>query len=289
MEFVAIMSIMPMLQSKIMPFQYASIRGRGQLKGMQQIEKWIRRNKRCRYFVKLDIIQCFKSIKVDVIDKFLIRDLNKNRKLVECLIRLIRLYERYDKNLEELISDGLAIGTPISQWICNYVMSYVYRFIQSMTYTRRNKKYRKIEKQLFYMDDILLLASSRKHMLSAIKDIIRYLNDEIHLQVHDDWHILAVKKHPIDMMGYRIYYSHTEIRPRIFLRARKQYIRSEREIRKAPYLSLCRSKSITAYYGYFKHTNSETASKKYSIKYVTNKAKQTQSHYSKEMNTYGFT
>lgn len=51
-DFIAISALMPMLRAKILPHQYASIRGRGQAAGKRRLERWVRRDKNCRYYVK---------------------------------------------------------------------------------------------------------------------------------------------------------------------------------------------------------------------------------------------
>lgn len=253
-DFIAISAMMPMLRAKILPHQYASIRGRGQSAGRRRLERWIRRDKKCRYYVKGDIRKCFPSIKRPVVMRLLLRDIRKNQTLLWLVDTLLATYK-----------DGLIIGTLLSQWLCNYVLSYMYRAIADFAKTRRGVRVRLVRRLLFYMDDFILLGSRAADLAKAVRQAIRYAADQLGLLVHDDWFVQDVSAAPIDMMGYRVGHKRTTIRGRIFLRARKQYLKAERWLRKHRFLRFVRAKKITCYYGYFKDSDSDRVCKKLKV------------------------
>ena len=59
-DYIAVEGLKPVLK-RIGEYQYASIEGRGTVKGKEVISHWIR-NRNMRYFVKLDVRKCFESI-----------------------------------------------------------------------------------------------------------------------------------------------------------------------------------------------------------------------------------
>lgn len=245
-DHIAISALMPMLKAKILPHQYASIRKRGQKAGKIKLEKWVRKGHDARCYVKGDIKKCFPSIKRDVVMKFLKRYIHKNATLLWLVDALLATY-----------NDGLVIGTLLSQWLCNYVLSYMFRKIQTFTKARRGRVVHLVRHILFYMDDFILLGTREADLKMAMRMTIAYAEKALLLRVHDDWKVYKVADTPIDMMGYRVGYRKTTIRGRIFIRARRQFLRAERWLRKHRFLRLVLAKKITCYWGYFKASDSD--------------------------------
>ena len=256
-DYIAVEGLKPVLR-RIGEYQYASIDGRGTVKGKEVIAHWIR-NKNMRYFVKLDVRKCFESIDQNKMMEYL-RRLVKNEPLINLVELLIGSFER-----------GLSIGSYLSQYLCNLYMSILYHEIKERMYrTRRGKHGEKrvnlIRHCLIYMDDILLIGSRKRDMEMAVKKIIQKA-DEIGLTIKDNWQVRSIDETPIDMMGFKIYRTHTEIRGRIFLRVRRSFRRARKE------LTLRISKKCLSYYGYLKHTNSRKIERKWKVKPILKKCK----------------
>ena len=86
---------------------------------------------------------------------------------------------------------------------------------------------------------------------------------------------------PIDMMGYVIYREHTEIRSKIFLRARKAYSVAWYCMKNKMEIPLQTAYKCTSYYGWFKHTDSKYVKDKYNIDAVCAAAKRRISKHAK--------
>lgn len=236
MEHVAVGCMEELWAAKYEYHQYASIRGRGQLKGARRILKWTRSGKTA-YFVKLDVRKCFQSITRETAMRWLRRDIGKNTLLLWFTDELLKMH-----------GDGLIIGSLLSQFLCNYYMSYAYRFVMGLHKTRRGKSVRLCSCALFYMDDILLGGADRRNLVMAVRRLIRYMLDSFGLTIKDTWHVRRHEDAPIDMMGYTITAKgRLKIRRRVFLRARRAFRRawSGNHTR----LTLYR---VGAYFGYFK-------------------------------------
>ena len=252
-DYIAVEGMKPLLK-RIGEYQYASIPKRGTTKGKQVISRWIK-NRNMRYFAKLDVKKCFESIDHDLLMTFLKKYI-KNEKLVWLIRTLINSFEK-----------GLSIGSYLSQYLCNLYMSVLYHYIMEELYkTRRGKRINLIRHCLIYMDDILLIGSRKRDMEMAAKKIIQKA-DEMGLTIKDNWQVRSIDETPIDMMGFKIYRTHTEIRGRIFLRVRRSFRRARKE------LTLRISKKCLSYYGYLKNTNSRKIERKWKVKPILKKCK----------------
>lgn len=236
MEHVAVGCMEELWAAKYEHHQYASIRGRGQLKGARQILSWTKRGK-TKYFVKLDIRKCFQSIKRETAMRWLGRDIGKNALLLWFVDELLKMH-----------GDGLIIGSLLSQFLCNYFMSYAYRYVMGLHKERRGKSVKLVSCALFYMDDILLTGPDRRNLVMAVRKLIRYMRDGFGLTIKATWNVRRHADAPIDMMGYVITAKgRLKIRRRVFLRARRCFRKVWRGDRTR--LTLYR---IGAYFGYFK-------------------------------------
>lgn len=253
-DYIAVEGLKPVLK-RIGEFQYASIKGRGTTKGKDIISRWIR-NRNMRYFVKLDVRKCFESIDHDLLIEFLEKHI-KNDKLIWLIKTLIRSFER-----------GLSIGSYLSQYLCNLYMSILYHYIMEELYkTRRGKRVNLAHHCLIYMDDILMIGSQRRDIEKAVNQVIKKAK-EMGLKIKSNYQVRPIDGNCIDMMGFKIYRTHTEIRGRIFLRVRRSF----RIARK--HITIRTAKKCISYYGYLKHTNSKRIIRKWKARKIIKKCKE---------------
>ena len=257
-DYIAVEGLIPLLK-RIGEYQCASIKGRGTLSGKKSIARWMK-NKNNRYFAKLDVQKCFESIDQEKLLSFLQRHI-KNDRLINLIRILIGSFEK-----------GLSIGSYLSQYLCNLYMSILYHYIMEDLYrVRRGKsgdtRTRLVNKCLIYMDDILIIGSRRRDLEKAIRHIIQKAS-ELGLVIKSNYQIRSIDGNAIDMMGYKIYRTHTEIRGRIFLRIRRAYHKARSGI--TPHIA----KKCLSYYGYLKHTDSRRIERKWKVKRIIRKCKE---------------
>lgn len=257
-DYIAVEGLNPLLK-RIGEYQCASIKGRGTLSGKKSIARWMK-NKNNRYFAKLDVQKCFESIDQEKLLLFLRRHI-KNDRLINLIRILIGSFER-----------GLSIGSYLSQYLCNLYMSILYHYIMEDLYRVRrgkegNARVRLVNKCLIYMDDILIIGSRRRDLQKAIRLIIQKAS-ELGLVIKSNYQIRNIDGNAIDMMGYKIYRTHTEIRGRIFLRIRRVYHKTRSGI--TPRIA----KKCLSYYGYLKHTDSRRIERKWEVKKIVRKCKE---------------
>ena len=257
-DYIAVEGLNPILK-RIGEYQCASIKGRGTLSGKKSIARWMK-NKNNRYFAKLDVQKCFESIDREKLLAFLQHHI-KNDRLINLIRILIGSFER-----------GLSIGSYLSQYLCNLYMSILYHYIMEDLYRVRrgregNARVRLVNKCLIYMDDILIIGSRRRDLEKSICLIIKKA-DELGLVIKTNYQIRSIDGNAIDMMGYKIYRTHTEIRGRIFLRIRRAYRKARSGI--SPRIA----KKCLSYYGYLKHTDSRRIERKWKVKRIIRKCKE---------------
>lgn len=254
-DYIAVKACKTMFLNKIGRYQCASIKGRGQTYGKKAIEKWIRKNpKKCKWVWKGDIEKFYPSVPHDKLKKLLKRDI-KNSIVIYILFTLINTYIK-----------GLCIGSYLSQFLANYFLSYAYHYLSEKCFKIRHKRNGTIQRVrllhyvLFYMDDIVIFGSSKKHLKLCIKALNRFLSMQLGLKIKNNEQLFILDSRPIDMMGYRIYKDKTTIRKRIFKRANKMICkyRSPDTI-----MSAKDAKSIMAYKGYFDNSDSLKYKKKH--------------------------
>lgn len=128
MEYIAVYSLEELFHAKLLPIQYGSIPGRGQLAGKRKIERILRRKFTGRLdVVKCDIHKAYPSVTVECVMNLLKRDIGKNKVLIWYLGALMENYP----------GEHLCIGGYLPSWLFNYVMSYVLRYLLSLSQSRR--------------------------------------------------------------------------------------------------------------------------------------------------------
>lgn len=128
LEYIAVEALMPLFRAKLLPVQYGSIPGRGQVLGKRKIERILRIKLKCKITVaKGDVKKAYPSVTVECSMNLLHRDIRKNKPLLWFVGALMDNYP----------GGHLCIGSYLSTWLFNYVMSYVLRYAMSLAQCRR--------------------------------------------------------------------------------------------------------------------------------------------------------
>lgn len=269
-DYIAVHGLMELFKKKITINQCASIPNRGQHYGKNLIVKWRKYdNKGTRYCIQADISKCYPSINHVILKKKLSRDV-KNDKLLWLTFRLIDMFD-----------EGLSIGSYLSQFLCNYFLSYASHFINERLFIMKKSRGKDIrinlvKHSLFYMDDILLFGANKKHLHQAISLLIDYLNEELDLTIKPSWRAFKtdyIDKNGkrigsfIDSMGFRIYCDHVTMRQKIFLRVKRRYMRMRKKLKKRLKITVREASGNLSYFGWVKNTDSFKFKQKYIMKY----------------------
>ena len=264
-DYIAVEALEPLLK-RIGEYQYASIKGRGTTKGKEVISRWIG-NRDMRYFVKLDVRKCFESIDHDKMMEFLRRRV-KNEPLLHLIETMLGSFER-----------GLSIGSYLSQYLCNLYMSILYHEIkENMCRTRKgkrgNKRVNLVRHCLIYMDDILLIGQRKRDLEKAAKLTVRKAS-EMGLEIKPNYQVRQIDGNCIDMLGFKIYRTHTEIRGRTFIRVRRAFRRAGNR------LTEVLAKKCLSYNGYLINTDSKRMQRKLKTSEILQRCKELMKNESK--------
>nr|DAL16806.1 MAG TPA_asm: Maturase reverse transcriptase/DNA/RNA Complex II intron, retroelement, retrotransposition [Caudoviricetes sp.] len=265
-DYIAVYATQEIWKRRIVKQQASSLPGRGASYGVPMIRRWIQRDNRaagyakkhnkkytrkCKYFVKLDVKKCYPSLRKDVFIHYFERDC-ANTDLLWLWDMLLSSHTVRDYH-------GFMIGALSSQYACQYLLSFAWRYVNDLNKTRRGKHTKLVNHSLFYMDDMLLLSGSRRDLKSAVRKLVKHVQTNLRLTIKTNWCIQDIDEHPIDMMGYRIYTNgKSTIRPRVFIRARRGALRFGRK----QILNLRQARRANSYKGYFTSTNSYKIIKK---------------------------
>ena len=240
---------------------YGSIPKRGIDGARRTVERWIQHDDKCKYFVKLDIRKFYPSIDQDRL-KGMFRRIIKDEKILGVIDQII-----------DVAPSGLPIGTYTSQWFANfYLQGLDHHIVQDMYKLRRGKRIPYVSHYLRYMDDMLLFGTSKRDLEKAVREIMRYCREELGLVIKPVWEIRRVASFarkengrrvltdgaaPVDIVGYRFYREHTEVRSNIYLHTQRLAAKAEKSLRKRGSILLGHAQAIVSLAGWFTHADSE--------------------------------
>lgn len=300
-DYIAKIGLQELFDAKFTPHQCATIPGRGQIYGKKFNERWLREKKvtykgakvtgskpAYKYAIEADVRKCYPSMSIGKLKAHLKRDV-RNPELLWLVFFLIDKMTREQRNLrsERLkgrtlrfvdgkglrgsrVKRGISIGSYLSCNLCNYMLSYAWRYLMQdccRWETRRGKRVRVrlVKRCIVYMDNFTLYGDNKRDLSRAEQLLERYVRKELGMHIKRNWRKYRLayegrdgKLHgcPVDGMGYVVYPDHTEMRGKIFLRARRSFARLKkaRLKKKQPSKKLCGS--VVAYNGFFENTDS---------------------------------
>lgn len=234
------------------PHCCGSVPGRGIRHVIKFTRHWIKNDPECRYFVKLDIKKYFDNIKADILVEKLAEKI-KDPRMLQVLTQII-----YSAPI------ACPVGYYPSPWFANLYLEKLDWFIEQQLYKeRRGKRIKYVKHYLRYMDDMLLIGSSKTDLYKAVRAIRKYLKDELDLQIKNTWEIKRigtmdrktgkpVSGNWIDIGGYKFCKKATIMRGGIFL-AIKQLVR---KMYRQGYYTTHQSQSLMSRIGWSSHCDS---------------------------------
>ncbi len=242
LHHIIVLILEPIITATAYRFSCGSFPNRGAHYGKKQLLKWIRSGKGIRNFAKIDIRHFYDSIRLDVLMKELsirIKD--------DWFLYIIRLCLKGFRK-------GIPLGFYISQWLANYILEPLDRFII------KKLGFEKFER---YMDDMVFFDNAKKKLQAAIIQIKMFLGRRYRLKLKGNYQVCrfyyeSKKKRigrPLDFMGFVFYRNKTILRKRIMLEsirtAKKLY--AEKAAGRGYYLN--HVKSMLSYIGWYDCTD----------------------------------
>lgn len=265
----------PLFKAKILPTQHASLPGHGQTRLKNQTHKYfLKESLGIQYVAKTDVVHAYESTAYEVVLRFIKRDLPKAHELHAIL-----------EYLGQIAPGGhLIIGGYLDAWLFNYLMSYATSFAYEQASIRRGKKIRHIVRCVTFMDDFAYLSKSIKGLKRSTRNLDKWMQHELNLRLK--WTSGIIKLLPIeeetrrrtiphgkagrgcpvlDMAGFRICRTHVMIRPKVFLRARRQFLRAWDELQRTGTVRYARAEKLISHNGRVTQSDSIYMIEKYHI------------------------
>lgn len=206
LHHIIVLVLEPIITSTAYKYSCGSFPKRGAHYAKKQLERWIRTGKGIRNFGKIDIRHFYDNIRLEILMKELairIKD--------EWFLYIIRLCLQGFKK-------GIPLGFYISQWLANYLLEPLDKFITE-----------KLGISIFqrYMDDMVFFDNAKKKLHAAIVEIMKFIGRRFRLKLKANYQVCKfyyekagrVIGRALDFMGFIFYRSKTIIRKSIMLSA----------------------------------------------------------------------
>lgn len=186
---------------------YASIPGRGLADAARTLRKQLREHpEETVYCLKMDVRQFYPSIRHDKVKEVIRRGIKDPRVLA-------LIDEIIDSVAVSAPGVGLPIGNYLSQWLSNLYLSEAdWRF----------KQHYKVRFYHRYMDDIVVLGSSKERLHEIHADFAAWIAAEYGLTIKGDWQVFPVAARGVDFVGYRFFHDRTMLRRSILKRMHRR-------------------------------------------------------------------
>lgn len=213
---------------------YASIKGRGVHKAMNKVKRALRHHKDdTQYCLKIDIKKFYPNINNNILMRKIERKF-KDKDFLD-LMRMI-IFSRGEK--------GQPIGSLLSQYLGNFYLS---------SFDHYCKERLRLKYYYRYMDDIVILHSSKEYLHNLKRTFDRILDKHFDLKIKENWQVFPVDSRGIDYVGYRIFRDKIILRKRIYKNARYSFSRKRLH------------KAHASYYGWCKHASVKMFMKKHKV------------------------
>lgn len=160
-QWMVILTIEDLETKKMYRHSCGNLPGRGIEDARKTVEKWVQ-SCDCTDFVKLDIRHCYKTINLKKLQRLLHRHI-KDKRFLRVLDEII-----FSSAEQETLFDdprNLAIGYFSSPWFANIYLTPLDNFITGCLFKkRRGKRIRYVKHHLRYVDDLLLMGTSKSDL-----------------------------------------------------------------------------------------------------------------------------
>lgn len=241
--------LLPIFMPSMYHWSCGSLPKRGGVYGKRYLAKYIKHHQsKIKYVAKGDIKQFFQSIDTNVVKRKLARKIHDKRFLDVMFIVL-------DSNIADYNGTDVYMGLPIGYYLSQILANWI---LTDFDYSIKQKHL--IKCYVRYVDDFVLLDTSKKYLHRVLKEIIKYLIQEMHLKIKNNYQVYRfnytdkdgkTKGRVVDFMGFKFYRTKVLLRKPIIFRA----IRKARKMNIKTHLNWFESTQIISYLGWFKHAN----------------------------------
>ena len=222
----------------------SSIPGRGIKEAYMLTTKYMKDRINTKYCLKIDVSKFYPSINHDILKKML-RKKFKDKRLLSLFDKIIDSYPK---------QTGVPIGSYLSQYLANFYLAYFDHWL---------KEEMGVKYVVRFADDMVIYGASKKELHSLIREIKKYMKDNLEIRVKDNWQVFPTNTRGIDFVGYRFFYDFILLRKSTCKRFKRKMlkIKAKWDDGKLPnYSEWC---STNSYIGWLKWCDSWRLFEKY--------------------------
>ena len=242
-QWMLVAAMKPVLMRGMHPWSCASIPGRGGQRIHKKIRSILRNDpKGTKYAAELDVAQYYPSI--------------SGKRLIWALAQKIKdkRFLRMVYSIIQSCGGGLAIGYYICQWLANYYLEPLDRYIMSLPGVKYMTR---------YMDNFTLFGPNKKQLHKARKLIAAFMSQKLGLTLKANWQIYPTAKRMVSAVGYRFSRTHITLRKRNFLRFTRQCRRVKKRLDAGKPIAFAQASGLLSRIGQLRHCNSQKIREKY--------------------------
>lgn len=241
LHHIIVLILEPIITATAYRFSCGSFPKRGAHYGKKQLLKWIRSGDGIRNFAKIDIRHFYDNIRIEI----LMRELSIRIK-DDWFLYIIRLCLQGFKK-------GIPLGFYISQWLANYILEPLDRFVTEKL---------GIKKFIRYMDDMVFYDNAKKSLRTAVVKIMMFIGRRFRLKLKHTFQVCRFYYEgkrkigrPLDFMGFLFYRNKTILRKSIMIEATRtaRKLKAAKEAGRGYFAK--HVKAMLSYMGWFDCTN----------------------------------
>ena len=241
LHHIIVLILEPIITATAYRFSCGSFPKRGAHYGKKQLLKWIQSGDGIRNFAKIDIRHFYDNIRIEI----LMRELSIRIK-DDWFLYIIRLCLRGFKK-------GIPLGFYISQWLANYILEPLDRFVTEKL---------GIKKFVRYMDDMVFYDNAKKRLRTAVVKIMMFIGHRFRLKLKHTFQVCRFYYEgkrkigrPLDFMGFLFYRNKTILRKSIMIEATRtaRKLKAAKEAGRGYFAK--HVKAMLSYMGWFDCTN----------------------------------
>ena len=227
-------------------FTCASLKNRGIHKASRLLDSYMRDTEGTQYCLKIDVKKFYPNIDHKVLKGLLIRKI-KDQKVLDLLYKVI----------DSIPGDkGIPIGSYLSQYFANFYLAYFDHWL---------KESMKIRYVIRYMDDVVILHSSKLFLHELTVEIMHYLDSELKLMLKSTYQVFPTAIRGIDFVGYRHFYGYKLLRKTTCKNFKRKMGRLKKKLTTGGSLTNSDRCSIQSYKGWLNWCDSYRLQIKYLI------------------------
>lgn len=262
-QWAILQVIEPYLIKHLISDTFSAIPDRGIHKGLSRVKKAVQHDvPNCQYCLKIDARHYYQSVNHDIL-KQKYRKMFKDNDLLWILDEIIDSINTAED--EDLVSiylldedidpnTGIPIGNYLSQYSGNYYFS---------DFDHWMKEVKHVKYYFRYMDDIVILARTKKELHQLLKEINEYFHNNMKLEIKKNYQVFPTYVRGIDYLGYRVFVSYVLLRKQTCKDMKKKMVKIRKKVESGNMMNYSEWCSINSYKGWTDYGNCFRLTQKY--------------------------